>query len=332
MARRIIAALAIAGMLVGGCATAPRGPAASLAAAGISATGSFSAQVRAIAAQLRNAPAAVALTRTLEQCSNTRLTCKEIRESPSVTEQRARLADVVELRARALDALGTAYAALQTEAGYNESADLSGAAGDAVTAANAFAGAAAKLDRSAGTPAIPGIASNLAQFGFGLLGEQLQRKRILAASRQIAEATLQVRNGMLHESAAFRRITRDLVDDRTEARLQLMKAGLVSRNDVLQQVATQLNVTLVPGSDSMIASSAADQVALQAVTRTLAQQEADAAAAGYDQAIAALGALLASHARLEAGKPLGIAEVTQFLTGLNAALAAKGATPPPPAK
>jgi len=317
--RLTIATLAAAALL-GGCAAAPLGPAASLAEAGIKATGSFSQEVTGVASQLGSVEVGEAFTATWEQCSNSALTCKEIVEPAELASDRRALARVVALRAKALDALGAAYGALQTEAAYNQSADLSGAAGDAIKAADSFAAAAAGLRKGGNVPAIPAQAASLADFGFSLLGDQLQRKRILAASRDIARATLQVRNGMIDESAAFGRLTRYLVGKRTEVRMTLMKAGLVSRDEVMQQVADQMNVKLVDGFGGIVSSSPADQMALQASMRALAQQEVLATQERYQAGIAALGALLKSHAELEKGKPLSIGSIDRFLTQLDATL------------
>ncbi len=312
--------------LLGGCAAAPRAPATSLAEAGVKATATFSAEVRETQAQLGSVEVGDAFTSTLRQCSNPKLTCKEVVEPAALSEERRRLATVVGLRARALDRLGAAYAALQTEAAYDQGADLSGAAGDAVTAANAFAAEAARLDKGITPSALPTPVASLADFGFGLLGEQLQRKRLLKASREIARATLLVRNGMVAEAGSFDRLTQYLVGERTAARITLMKAGYLSTDDVMKEVAQQLGLALtVPDPNSE-----AYRMAIQASLRALAQQEVIETQERYRAGIAALGALLQSHAQLEKGKPISIASVEAVLTRLDASLAAPAPPPPPP--
>jgi hypothetical protein len=323
MSFRPVLGLALAATaLLGGCAAAPRAPATTLAEAGIKATGSFSAEVREMEAQLSGAEVGEAFVATLRRCSNSNIKCREVPESEAVKSERQKLADVVGLRARALDSLGAAYAALQTEAAYDQSADLSGAAGDAVKAANAFAAEAAKLDNGATPSAVPATIASLADFGFGLLGEHLQRKRLLAASRQIAQATLLIRNGMVDESASFGRLSRFLIGERTAARMTLMKSGLLSRDDVMKEVAQQLNLTLTPPGN---VSDAAYEMALQASLRELSRQEVIAAQDRYQAGIAALGALLQSHAALEKGRAISIADVERLLARLDASLA----NPPP---
>jgi|GEM_PF-6930423 len=323
MSYRPVLCLALVALL-GGCASAPRAPATSLAEAGIQATGSIGTEVRRMETELGSLAVANAFTATLGQCANARLTCKEIVESDEIVVERGKLAAAVALRAKALDALGAAYTALQTEAAYDQSADLSSAAGDAVTAANAFAAAAARLDPGPTPSAVPAPIASLADFGFGLLGEHLQRKRILAASRQIADATLLVRNGMVAEAASFASLSQYLVGERVAARMALMKVGSLSRDDVLKQIADRLNLTLIAPTD---ATPAAYQMALQASMRALAEQEVVDVNERYQAGIAALGALLQSHAQLESGKAISIANVERVLIRLDAAITATDPVP-----
>jgi hypothetical protein len=61
--------------------------------------------------------------------------------------------------------------------------------------------------------------------------------------------------------------------------------------------------------------------------RALAQQEVTAIQQRYEAAIATLSALLQSHAQLEKGKALSIANVERVLARLDASLNAAGPTP-----
>jgi hypothetical protein len=324
----LIIALAASAALLGGCTAAPRAPAATLAEAGIKATGSFSAEVRAMESDLAGAAVGDAFVATLRRCLNPNpgVTCEEVHESDETREERRQLAKAVGLRAKALDALGGAYAALQTEAAYDQGADLSAAAGDAVEAANEFAAAAAKLGGASTPPVVPERIASLVDFGFGLLGERLQRKRLLAASRQIAQATLQIRNGMIHEAGSFARLSKFIVGERTQARMTLMKAGFLSTDHVMKQVAQQMNLSLtVPGT----VDQADYQMALQASLRELSRQEVIAAQERYQAGIAALGALLQSHADLEKGRPLSLANIERLLARLDAAVKVPAPDPGP---
>lgn len=317
-------ALAILAVL-GGCASAPRAPATTLAEAGIAATGSMSAEVRRMETELGSMAVGNAFTATLGQCANVNLTCEEIVEPDEIVNERGQLARTVAMRAKAIDALGAAYTALQTEAAYDQGADLSAAAGHAVTAAEGFAAEAAKLANRAPPAAIPADLASLADFGFGLLGEQLQRKRLLAASRRIASATLLIRNGMVAEAGSFASLNKYLVDERVTTRIALMKVGSLPQNAVLKQISDQLSLSLTPPTN---ATPVAYEMALQAAMRALAEQEVADVNGRYQAGIAALGALLQSHAELEKGKALSIGNVERVLTRLDEAL--DQTAPPPP--
>lgn len=315
-------ALAAAAMLAG-CAAAPRVPAATLADAGLKATGSFSEEVRNVATQLREADAADSFSRTWQLCqSPVPGTC-----APSVTPerlsvQRNGLADVVDLRARAIDQLGAAYAAFKQEASYDQSTDLQGAAQTAIDSANSFGQAAAALNRGKRfIPAVPGEVGALVDFGFGVLGERLQRQRLLRANREIAQAVLQLRNGMQNELEVFLTLADYLVGKRTAARLVFYDAKLTSPMTIMNPLAKQLDVTLVPGAESMINNSEALRTALRATMEADSRVEVLEAQGRYRSGIAGLDALLRQHRELELKKSVTIGDVERIIDQLNASLA-----------
>lgn len=330
MSVRPVLGLALAAMAaLGGCAAAPRVPAATLADAGLKATGSFSAEVRDVATQLREADAADSFTRTWELCqSPVAAACVPSVTPERLSVQRNGLADVVDLRARAIDQLGSAYAALKQEAAYDQSTDLEGATQSAIDSANSFGQAAAALNRGKRfIPAVPGEVGALIDFGFGALGERLQRKRILRANREIAQALLQLRNGMQNEMEVFLTLTDYLVGKRTAARLVFYDARLTSPMDVMTPLAGQLDVTLVPGAESVIASSPALRTALRATMEANSRVEVLEAQGRYRSGIAGLDALLRQHRELETKKSVTVGDVERIIDQLNASLA-KYATQP----
>jgi hypothetical protein len=328
MVKRVSLVLACAAAVLAGCASAPRAPAASLAAAGIKATGSFAAEVRSVEAQLDSAVVGDAFTATWQVCSNPNLTCEPKVPSEALTQRQHDLARVVELRARAIDALGAAYAALQAEAAYDGSADLQGAAEEAVGSVNSFAEAVGRIGGVPGAAAVSEPIQGLVGFGAGLLGERRQRERILAASRVIGAATRRLRDGMQKEAGIFDSLAGYLVDKRAAVRLAFYHAGLTSGSDILTDLAAKLDVPLVSNSGSILAGSVPLRTAIEASMIGMARLEVLAVQDRYRAAIAALGALVASHQQLEARQPLAIGDIEQFLDRLNASLA----PPPPPAQ
>jgi hypothetical protein len=322
--RALIAMAATAGLLAG-CAAAPRAPAASLASTGQQATAAFSAQVQQVEADLRYAGVDEAFSLTFQRCSNPKLTCQADVEPAELSGKRVALANLVALRARAIDQLGAAYTAFGQEAAYDGSADMAGAGQAALDSATGFAAAAAKLTGGAAPNPLSPKISGLVDFGFQMLGEQLQRKRLLQGNRRIAEAVLQLRNGLADEQSIFDSLAEYLVGKRAAARLVLFQSGLTSSTDVLTPLADQLGVTLVPNADAVVRASPALTTSLEASLRASARLDVIAAQGRYRTAIAALDALLRQHAALEKQQAVSVADVARILQQLNASLA------PPPA-
>jgi hypothetical protein len=333
MSVRPLLCLAFAAMAsLGGCAAAPLAPATTLADAGLKATGSFSTEVRNVATQLREADAADSFTRTWEQCqSPVPGACVPSVSPERLSLQRNELADVVDLRAKAIDQLGGAYAALKQEASYDQSTDLQGATKSAIDSANSFGQAAAALNAGKRfIPAVPGEVGALLDFGFGALGDRLQRKRILRANREIAQAVLQLRNGMQNELEVFLTLDDYLVGKRAAARLVFYDAKLTSPMTIMTPLAEQLDVTLVPGAESMIDNNEALRTALRATMMANSRLEVLEAQGRYRAGIAGLDALLRQHRELEARKSVTVGDVERIIDQLDASLAKYATQPPPP--
>lgn len=328
MAVRLLIALAAAALL-GGCAAAPRAPATTLAEAGLKVTGSFSAEVENVATQLREADANDSFSRTWQLCqSSVPGVCAPSVTPIGISTRRNGLADVVDLRANAIDQLGRAYAALKTEAEYDQSTDMQGAAKAAIDSANSFGQASAALNGGKPfIPAVPGEVGALLDFGFGVLGDRLQRKRILKANREIAQAVAQLRNGMQNELEVFLSLTEYLVGKRTAARLVFYDAKLTSPMTIMTPLAKQLNVTLVPGAESIIAGSEPLRTALRATMEANSRVEVIEAQGRYRAGIAGLDALLRQHRELEMKQSVTVGDVERIIDQLNASLA-KNATQP----
>ena len=333
MSARPFLCLALAAMAaLGGCAAAPKVPAATLADAGLKATGSFSAEVRNVATQLREVDAADSFTRTWEQCQSPAPgACVPSVTPEGLSIQRNALADVVDLRANAIDQLGAAYAALKQEASYDQSTDLQGATKSAIDSANSFGQAAAELNKGKRfIPAVPGEVGALLDFGFGVLGDRLQRQRILRANREIAQAVLQLRNGMQNELEVFLTLDDYLVGKRAAARLAFYDAKLTSPMTIMTPLAEQLDVTLVPDAESTIDGSPALRTALRATMEASSRVEVLEAQGRYRAGIAGLDALLRQHRELEKKRSVTVGDVERIIDQLNASLAKYGTQAPPP--
>ena len=320
MQSRYLKLLALAGVLaLGGCAAAPRGAATSLADAGIKATTSFGAEVDEVAEQLDYVSVTEAFTRTWELCANPAI-CAPQAESLGATTDREELANVVRMRAQAIDALGQAYTAFKAEAAYDGGADLQDATQTALKSVTSFADAAAAAAGAAALPPLSSEIQGLIGFGANLIGEKRQRDRLLAANRALGAATRRLQVGLQHESSIFDDLADYLVGKKTAVRMAFYESGLTPPSSVLQDFAKPLDVPMVSSTDSIISGSPRLRTALQATLKGMSQLETGRMQERYRLSIGALGALVRSHEAFDAKRPLAIGDVERFLNQLDAAL------------
>ncbi len=313
----LIGMVAATGIL-SACASVPRGPAADLADAGIAATSAFSTDVRQTASQIRYIDVSTAFAATYKQCSVNPAVCGPLVQSGETYQKRLELAKTIELRAKAIDALGKAYKALKVEAGYDARADLVGATNSAIEGVNNFATAAFGLNGLVAAPL-----QKIAGLGAGLLADRSQRRRIVAGSQAIAQATGRLKDALEQEATTFDSLAVYIEKNRTDAKLALLSAGLASNNEVLLPLTASLGLKPVTGVDAVVAKSLATQTAVQAMLEAQSHSEVQAIRNKYRASIGALGALVEAHGELEADRGVSLADVERFLGELDVALGAK---------
>jgi hypothetical protein len=316
-------------LLLAGCASVPRGPAATLADAGMSATSAFATDVRDLSTRLARGDVADAFTRTWELCQNPNASlCTVQQPGGEVRQARDQLVATIELRAQALDALHRAYTALKTEAEYDERADLVGAVDQAVTAVNSYASAVAAL--AGAGPAGALVSQPLAaavSFGAGLLADRRQRRRILAANGAIGTVTAKLRDALQVEAAVFESIITAVIEERTAAQRALLQAGLVSGAESIKPLITDLDMIAAKDADATIGRSPPARAAVEAALQASERADVAALRTRYRAAVGALNELVDMHAELARERPVDITDVTRFIAELDAALNAALAKP-----
>ena len=324
MVSRLIVALAGIAALLGGCAAAPRTPAATLSQAGIKASNAFATDVRTLSTQLAYVNAADAFSTTYDWCTN-RPTCTPRNSDPEVAAQRLKLANTIAARATALDALSAAYSALGQEAAANGSADLEGAARRLVTGVNGYVASVSALT---GNPIASAVSAPVGEVVAGIaaeIGERRQRQRLIAGSRAIAASVQALRNGLAAEAAVFDSLSGYIVEHRTAARLAMVQAGLVSRSPTFTAFAQNMGVTPAPGADGIISSSKPVQAALDATMKANAQADVIAMQQRYRTSLEALDALLAGHSELEQTRSVSLAGIERIIARLETIVEAANA-------
>jgi hypothetical protein len=309
----------LVGISLTSCATAPRGPAGRLAEAGIKATASFSSDTSALSAHIATGGVTEAFVERWQLCKAQPTFCNEQLETDPNFQLRQDLAAAVLLRAKALTALNSAYAALKQEAEYDAKADMNGAVNEAVAGVNSFAGVVFRLAEAP----IPVDISALIGLAGGMFGDQRQRQRILGANAKLREITQRLHDALAAEEKVFGRIADPIEMRRTEAIAALFDEGLVDGAELIQPMTDSLGVKLVAGSSAKIAASPTLKAATTDLIRAKSQVETGRVRARYRASLAALQALVVEHDNLAAKRSVSLAEVVRLLDEVNAALGTK---------
>jgi hypothetical protein len=313
--------VATSGALLASCAAVPRGPAGTLADAGIATTSAFATDARDTAAGIRDIDVMDSFTATYAICLNANLECKSQLKSGPNYEARKNLTKAIELRAAAIEGLGKAYKALKTEAEYDARADLVGATNSAIDGVNNFATVVTAIGGAAPAAAlISAPLQKIVGFGAGLLADQAQRKRLLRGSHAISAATQRFRDALAVEAFVFDSLAGYIEKNRTAAKLTLLDAGLVSNQEILQTFSASVGMKAMPAVDAIVSKSPATKGAVRAIIESQSRAEVDRVRAKYQAALGALDALVISHQNLEAEHPVSLADVNRFLGELDVAL------------
>lgn len=305
-----------------GCASAPRGPAASLADAGIKTTTAFGTDVRSLGSKLEAGSANKAFATTWDVCGNAdpKLCSVQI-EGGAVNEDRLLLAKAIHLRGKALEGLREAYEALKTESQYDAGADLSGAVGEAVDSVNAYAA----LLKSPAVDASLGPIKQIAIFGSRAWADREQTKRLQSANAQIAGIAKALRRALAKEAFVFDSVAGAIAEERFTAQAAMLQAGLVSGGEMLRPTSEELGLALAKDADATVAKSLRVRTAVIAAYRARQLAEVRANAARYQASLAALDALLTMHVDFADGHPADLSDVKRFLEELDTAITASKA-------
>lgn len=313
------------------CATAPRGPAARLADAGMQATASFGSDTSALATRVANGGVAAAFVERLDLCTTQATLCDKTPEelaalgltpaADSNAALRQELAKTIQLRASALAALGQAYAALKQEADYDAKADMQGAVNEAVAGANSFAAAAFTLAKAP----VPADIGKLLAVAGGIVADQRQKGRILAANAKLREITQRLHDAMAAEARIYDLIASPIAISRNRVTLYFYDQGLLDGGQLIKPALDALEVPPPAGIAAKVANTPALKAAVREALRASQDMEKIRAQARYRASLAALQALVTEHDNLAQQRSVSLAELVRLLGEVNALIE----TPPP---
>lgn len=292
--------------LLSACATVPRGPALSLADAGQQTT-----EVAASTFETVSSDVSLKLQRQLVRSVAVKCAADATACDPAVIipEQEAQfaedqaLAKTIQLRARAINALGAAYKALGAEAKYDAPGELEAAVGSLFGSVNAFAAA---VSLPAAVPL--DFAGKVLAKAAGVGAAHAQTERLIHGSVMIREANQRLADALTTEA----KTDQEIADTMARVRKNLIKT-LVSTGyaDPLPFV-TEFQAPLGLAPPASLSTPRAAAVAL-----TLIDYQdwvrSQTAAKVYAANVEALAALREQHIEFEKGAPVSLDDVIAAL-------------------
>ena len=314
--------LIIAGVCAGlaGCASVPRDQAADLAKSGAEASDLAAKEVRDLSGRLDRQEELMAFTNTWETCIELAdpNQCEPADQSDANAQEVGKLIRAINLRADALTALADAYRALGQEAQYDAAGAMEAVVGRLTTSVNAYADI---LQPGSGALISAPLGSAVSQ-GAGLLAGDRQRTRLRNGSARIRDAVVLLRRSLGAEVRLFNALSGSFADQEGAAVEALYNAGLISRSPLLQPMAADLGVTLVPDAEQILASNPSARGATLAFLRGQANDRVRLQAARYDAILNTLAKLETAHTDFETVGAADIADLNRAIAEITALIPA----------
>jgi hypothetical protein len=316
----------VATYLAGCAAETLRSRATTLANAGVSATATLAADQRSTSIQIRSLDELEAFNRTYEACVAKGATCQQRQSPDAASQKREELAEAVDARAKAVEALGEAYKAFQSEAAYNAQADIQQKVGAAFDAVNGYKSILDKIPGVAAYTAAAQPFEKLAAYGAGLLAQRAQDRRLRRDSLWILPVTTELRDNLKREAGVFDSIADYTATIRTRTATNLFDSGLASYDGELQPLLSDVRLSPAANTEDLIAKSERLKTALAASMTARDSARVKQTQAAYRAAVGALDQLISAHSAFERKTPPNLDGLNQRLAELNALLSAKQET------
>ncbi|MGL4543494.1 MAG: hypothetical protein ACRCUI_13375, partial [Polymorphobacter sp.] len=202
------------------CTTVPRDGAIALASAGQQVSLGASATVGALA---ETVGASAELDLVSSAVSGQLVITMEDPDYAGAAISSAELANLIQLRARALDGLAAAYRAMEDDARYDQPAAVGPAIGALASKTTAFAAAAGVP----GANALVDIVGEVAKRGAMQVAAVKQKQRLIEASRDINAANKLLTLAIGREAALYDSLSKVMAINRANFTGTLVEAGMV---------------------------------------------------------------------------------------------------------
>jgi hypothetical protein len=315
----VIAAALIAGTLLNGCTQSTLTAATSLSKAGQAAA----TQMEQNATLTSNQFAALQTAEIFHRNFVANRSPDNVAADKQIDQNLAELQKQLTARAKFLDSLSAAYAALGVLAGYDASGSFATAYAGLVTDAN---GLLTALKR---TPIPSGTANDIQQIG-GLIVGLVQQHQIIEASRKIRPVLEAVITAMADKTseAQFIGLLTIASQETLVAASDLYSAHLYSVSPLIDRMGMPLGLTSASNVDQLVDKNPNVRSGMNAVLSARTANQTQIITANYEKSIAALQALLPLHDALEKGAPLDLTQISAIISELqslsNALKQAKG--------
>ncbi|WP_146056835.1 hypothetical protein [Chromobacterium alticapitis] len=336
MKKRLLLLASMGAWCLAGCAGIDRDSAKALGNAGFTAAQAVQQQSDAASKTLSSLPewwgvrdalvcANIKAPDIMKAClDNVRKQATQAQPDTALGQDQNRLVELMAKRAKAAGALRDAYQSFVNLASYDAGAEAESALKAAFGAINDFSAAASAISPAgAALPAIAsGFASKASTIG-GFLAAERQQRLMLDASQDLHRATdaFIAALSVERDKAASESLLATLRTEQDTVYSAFVQSGLISPKDaltpLLHEIAPGAQIVSLPPGANLDAINTASVISLH--ERSKRQQKAVVAA--YDAALAALKALSAQHARLEAREPLDLATILGEARNVKAILA-----------
>ena len=323
----VMAALALAGVGVQGCASARQSEAELLADAGARTTRLLAQDVAGMSRQLADGDAATAFNATWQACKTAGPGCAVVAPDPAVQAQRAELARAVRLRSQALAALHRAYASLRSDLGRAPPVELDRSVAAAASEAGAYASSLSASMGMGGARLLSKSLTGSIRYLADLKMRASKERRSREAAAKLGETVSELGAALRFETRMYDALAEVLVREKIDAHRALLQAGLVSGSETLRPVTDSMNLRLSRDADLVLAKSVPAQAAVQAVVEASERAEVERVQSRYRAALGALAELESLHARLEQGAPVDLRALEAQLSVLE--MLVRDRAPPP---
>lgn len=325
VARALSVAVAfVAVVIIAGCSGVDRNSAKALGAAGVSASQALDDQASAAQKTLTELPEWWGVHDALV-CSNVvagpaRTAClngvrDEVRKpqpNTPLTKAQQDLVNVMKKRAAAAAALRDAYQSFEDLATYDAAAETEKSIQTAFGSINQLSKVAASIaPQGVVLPAISSTFTTVVSGIGAVIAERRQEELLLSASQDLHTACDAMVKALTVEAdrAASESLLSTLRDEQDQLFSAFVQSGLIAPRDALGPLLSEISpgmqlVRNPPAANTDVIITAA---AISLAERSRRQQAA--VVASYDAALAALKALSAQHAKLEAKQPVDLSTV-----------------------